>query len=77
MRSTRLAVLAVAAGTGLLAWSTAGVTGISATLPAASSPATVRVGEGAVRAVDVVRDHEHGHGFDHDGDGPHHGGREA
>jgi len=74
MRSTRLAVLAVAAGTGLLAWSTAGVSGISASLPAASSAAGVRADRGAEPSVGFV--HEPGHG-DHDGGGPHHGRPEA
>jgi hypothetical protein len=40
MRSSRLAILAVTAGSGLLGFSTVGVTAIAGRLPSAAPPAT-------------------------------------
>lgn len=50
MRSTRLAVLAVAVGSALLGWSTAGVSAVAGDLTKTSSPTEVR-----------PADHDHAH----------------
>jgi hypothetical protein len=71
MRSTRLALLAVVAGAGLLGWSTAGVNTVSGNLAAAetATPATTPADPGH---VDLDFDRSARDGFDH-GHGGHHG----
>jgi hypothetical protein len=65
MRSSRLAMLAVTVGSGLLGWSTVGVTAVSGTLSNATTPTT------QPRQQD---DRDDGPRFDLDLTRPHRGG---
>jgi hypothetical protein len=64
MRSSRLAVLAVTVGSGLLGWSTVGVTAIAGSLSHASGTTTIETPR-----HDHGPDGGHGHGHHGDRDG--------
>jgi hypothetical protein len=63
MPSSRLAILAVTVGSGLLGWSTVGVTAIAGNVSQTSGPAV------EIHQHDHVSDGGHGHGHHGDRDG--------